>query len=181
MDTKNENTSQNTNTAVEDDLGKMNLTQMRAKVIDLEDKLTNARTNLGALIAEVEVLQNQLKSGLTDEELAKKGLFPRGSMITLGLGQDVVNLFNDPTLKGKIYHGATAAVKVAGIGTTIGLGYATIKGYLNKRASSKVAEAIGEATMGQAASAGMAAIPVAGFVGATVLGAAALGGAICSA
>jgi hypothetical protein len=181
MDTKNENTTPNPSTAVEEhDVTKMNATQLRLKVVDLEEKLTAAKTNLGALMAEVEVLGQQVRSGLTDEELAKKGFFHRGSMLTMGLGQDVTNLINDPTIGGKVFHTATAAVKVVGIGTSVGLVYGTIKNYLGKRSAAKAAEALAPALGERVGEVAVAGAPLMVMVSASFLAASSLGGAICS-
>lgn len=116
---------------------KMNPTQLRARVESLQEQLTAAKDNLGGLSAEVILLRNQLNTGMTSEALAKKGVFPRGSLITLGLGQDMVNMFNDPTVAGKIYHGVTGTTKVVGVATVASATYGLIAGWLAKRAALK--------------------------------------------
>ena len=137
-DTENETQNPNaTPSAEEHDVTKMNPTQLRARVESLQEQLTAAKDNLGGLSAEVILLRNQLNTGMTSEALAKKGVFPRGSLITLGLGQDMVNMFNDPTVAGKIYHGVTGTTKVVGVATVASATYGLIAGWLAKRAALK--------------------------------------------
>jgi hypothetical protein len=137
---KIETQSQNSAPSAEEhDVTKMTPTQLKAKVEDLQEQLTAAKINMGALGAEVTMLLNKINKGMTDEALAKKGVFPRGSLLTLGLGQDTVNMFNDPTVAGKVYHGVSGITKVVGVATVASATYGLIAGWLAKRAALKAA------------------------------------------
>lgn len=138
-DTENQTPNSETPATEEHDVAKMNQAQLRAKVEDLQEQLTAAKINMGALGAEVTMLLNRINEGMTDEALAKKGVFPRGSLLTLGLGQDTVNMFNDPTVAGKVYHGVTGITKVVGVATVASATYGLIAGWLAKRAALKAA------------------------------------------
>ena len=100
-----------------------------------------------------------------------------GSWYTLGLDASIKQLIHVQSPNSAVVHTARIAAVGGGLGYLGYLGYKAIK---NRFLTKKVSEAMGEVALDQMASAGMAAVPVAGFVGATVLGAASLGGAICS-
>lgn len=99
-----------------------------------------------------------------------------GSWYTLGLDASLSQLIHAQDLNSGLVHTARIAAVVGGLGY---MGWKAVK-FVKGRFFNKPAEAAVEVLLGQAAPAGMAAIPVAGFIGAAVLGAASLSGAICS-
>jgi hypothetical protein len=133
-----ENQTPNSETSAEEhDVTKMTKEALAAKVVGLQDKLTAAKANLGELAAESLLTDKHCQAEI--DRAVATARFQRGSLLVLGVDQDLSNLIDDPTVTGKIYHGVTGVTKVVGAVAVASTAYALVAGWLAKRAAIKAA------------------------------------------